>query len=104
MRGPSQPCAGPCLPHCGQGTQNTRCSPLTALFAQLALGYLIASLVYLLWARLASMGTPFADSLTPEQRAILEASRGQRRTAFFVGVLVAAATLGVLRPFATAGR
>lgn len=84
------------MPHC-------TCSRLTMGFAQLALGYLIASLFYLLWTRLSSMGTPFSDTLTPEQRAILEASKAQRRTVFLVGVLVAAATLCALRPFATAG-
>lgn len=76
------------------------CSGPAALFAYLALGYVLASAVYLVLTRL-TLGTPFSDSLTPAQRRILEASRAQRRTAFLVGVLVAAATLCAVRPFRT---
>ena len=87
------PCVGPCLTHC------YRCSPVTVGFAYLALGYLITSVVYLLWTALAAWGTPFLDSLTPEQRVVLESSKAQRRAAFLVGTLVATVVLCVLRPF-----
>ena len=86
---------GPCLAHC------YTCSGPAAALAYLALGYLIASLVYLLVTKL-TMGTPFKDSLTPEQRALLAASSAQRRTVFWAGALVATVALCAVRPFSAA--
>ena len=83
-------CSGPCLPHC------YRCNAVTATLAYVALAYLIASIVYVAATR--SMGTPFGDSLTDQQRAIKEASKGARRSAFCTGLVVAAAVLAVVRP------
>lgn len=85
-------CSGPCLEHC------QRCGPVATALAYAALGYLIASVVYLLLTKL-GMRTPFLDSLTPEQRSILDRSKRQRRGAFLAGVLVAAAVLVAARPF-----
>ena len=83
-------CKGPCLARC------YRCSTPTAALAYLALGYLIASAVYLALTR--RMGTPFADSLTDAQRAILRDSKRARRRAFVTGAAGAAVVLAAWRP------
>lgn len=81
-------CSGPCLPHCFQG-----CPPLPTLAARAGVAYALASAGYLVWTR--GMGTPFADSLTPEQRA-LQAASASARARVFAGALVLA-TLVVAR-------
>ena len=88
-------CKGPCLEHCAYG-----CGAGTAALAYLALGYMVASVVYLIVTR--PLGTPFSDSLTDAQRAILARSKGDRRRAFGIGVLVAALVLALLRPIRSA--
>ena len=73
------------------------CGTPTVVFAYLALGYLIASVVYLLVTR--DLGTPFKDSLLPEQRAILAESKEKRRKAFLLGVALAVLAMCFVRPF-----
>lgn len=76
-----------------------RCNAITATLAYAALAYAITSVVYLVIAR-TTMGTPFKDSLTEDQRRILAASKAERRRAFCIGVAFAVLTLGILRPLA----
>lgn len=79
---------GPCLPHCK--------SPLVAVLAYLCLTYTAACVGYLVLTR--SMGTPFADSLTVEQRAIKAASARARGRAFGQSVGAAALLMAFWTP------
>ena len=65
---------GPCLAHC------YRCDARVAALAYAALAYALACAGYVALTRRA--GTPFRDSLTGEQRAVLAASERVRRAAF----------------------
>jgi len=60
--------------------------------------YALASLYYAVRTR--TVGTPFNDSLSPQQLAIKEASSDLRRSIFFQGVLGAILLLAFLQPFA----
>jgi hypothetical protein len=68
--------------------------------AYVALAYVIASAYYL--AETADYGTPFAASLTPEQRVLKRASAAKRGGAFARGLVLAAAALCATRPLARA--
>lgn len=70
------------------------------VFARLSLTYLIASVVYLLAT--SCIGTPFADSLSAEQRAIKRKSSRQRAIIFGTAFLTAAVAVAVAKPFAYA--
>ena len=74
------------------------CDATTAGLAYLALGYVLASITYLIIAKL-TLTTPFKDSLSEAQRESLARSRQQRKCAFFTGVVVAVLVLTVCRPF-----
>lgn len=84
-------CKGPCLPHC------YRCSPCALVLAHLSLVYLGACIGYL--ARTRSMGTPFMDSLTDEQRSIKKQSALARRDAFVQSAVVTMVLLYIWSPF-----
>ena len=73
------------------------CPPWTAGFAYGALGYAIASVVYLTATRF--MGTPFSDSLSDAQRKTKADSACARGVVFGAGVAVAVAVLAAWRPF-----
>ena len=90
-------CSGPCLPHCSIAQRNVRCSTVVLVLAYASLGYVIASAVYLVVARLA-LDTPFDKSLTSRQRSILDESKRQRRCVFLIGVGVAVLVLSCSRP------
>lgn len=62
--------------------------------------YVCASVMYLIITR-ATMGTPFTDSLTDEQRAIKTESARKRRNVFVGSLALASAGLFLTRPFAT---
>ena len=81
----------PCLPGCWH------CPPHTMRLATAALVYLLACLSYLIMTL--SVGTPFADSLTPEQRAIKRASARRRGIIFLQSLVVASVAVRVWRPF-----
>lgn len=83
---------GPCLAHC-------YCSPRTLLFARVAIGYTVACLLYLLLTR--NIGTPFADSLTDEQRVIKRASSMARANVFLASVIMSTGLVVVWRPLRT---
>lgn len=75
------------------------CSNWTVVFAYLALTYLLASIMYVVFVRCLRVGTPFKDSLTEEQRRICRRSRSTRGSIFVAGVVVAAIALAIARPF-----
>lgn len=83
--------SGPCLPHC------YRCSPATRLFASAALVYALASVGYLALTR--SMGTPFHDSLTPPQLAILAEAKAKRWHAFEMAFMASVVAVAAWQPF-----
>lgn len=83
-------CIGPCLPHCRTWT--------TALLATASLVYVIACVGYMVLAR--SMSTPFGDSLTKQQRVLLQQSKRDRGKAFAVSTLAAIAVVVAWRPLA----
>ena len=74
-----------------------RCRPEVLVLAYVALVYLVASVTYLV-VTLSFVGTPFKDSLTPEQRAIKKQSSTQRMGVFLVSVLFAIAIVTAWRP------
>ena len=82
-------CQGPCLSHC-VGPKST------TVLAYAALVYALASVGYLVATR--RLGTPFHDSLTEEQRRLLETSSRDRKTAFVGAAAAAAVLLAVWRP------
>ena len=82
-------CHGPCMRHCG-------CPAATLLLADVALVYLAASAAYLLRTR--CLGTPFADSLTPEQREVKRAAARERGAIFASSLAAAAVGVWLLRP------
>ena len=85
-------CQGPCLWWCSRA-QGAR---TTALLAYAALTYVLASALYMLVTR--CMGTPFLDSLTPEQKAIKKASSRDRMRVFVSAAVLSAATLWAAAP------
>ena len=82
---------GPCLPHCYE------CSVWTVVLARMAIIYLIACVVYAVLTVCA--GTPFKDSLTPEQEEIKSRSASSRSAAFGAGLVFATAAVLLWKPF-----
>ena len=82
-------CNGPCMEWCS-------CSLLTIVLAYSMLAYIGACVGYLLLTR--DMGTPFMDSLTPEQRRIKEYSVDVRTCAFTKALGITILALILLRP------
>lgn len=81
----------PCLPGCWH------CPQRTMRLATAALVYLVACLAYLIMTRF--VGTPFADSLTYEQRAIKRESARQRGVIFLQSLAFAYLIVQAWRPF-----
>tara|TARA_B100001250_G_C19715426_1_gene751213 strand:+ start:953 stop:1204 length:252 start_codon:yes stop_codon:yes gene_type:complete len=67
------------------------------VLAYLMLIYIIASIFYLLATR--SIGTPFSDSLTPEQIEIKSKSSRSRSVIFTSGILGGILLLLFIQPF-----
>ena len=67
----------------------TTCHPLVIILACLSIAYFVASIVYLVGVRAMKLGTPFKDSLTLEQRMIMERSARPRRNLFYISFMVA---------------
>lgn len=61
--------------------------------------YCIACAMYLLFTR--CMKTPFMDSLSQSQKAILEKARYQRRNVFLVGIAIGTYLMIYFQPFNT---
>lgn len=81
---------GPCLKWCV-------CNPSTFYFAQGAVVYIIASAIYLVATRF--IQTPFADSLTHEQKEIKKKSAKTRMIIFVVALIVSVLMISVFKPF-----
>lgn len=81
---------GPCLPHC------YKCSPIVALAAYAAFVYCFACAGYLTLTR--TLGTPFLDSLTAEQRRIKKESARHRTRAFVLSALLGAIVVALAKP------
>jgi uncharacterized membrane protein YbjE (DUF340 family) len=71
--------SGPCLPHC-------YCSPTVKITSQLAIAYVVASIIYLAATR--NIGTPFKDSLTQEQLIKKRTSSHTRGRIFIIGLAI----------------
>lgn len=89
-----QDCKGPCFPRC------YKCPVHVTILAYLALTYALASVGYMILTR--PLGTPFADSLTPNQRQILQDSKHNRKRTFCLSVALSLVALVVWRPIALA--
>ena len=68
------------------------CPVWLQIFAALAIAYLISSVAYLLITR--NYGTPFKDSLTPNQIKIKQASSASRGRVFGISFVVSFILIG----------
>ena len=59
--------------------------------------YCLASVYYMVRSR--SVGTPFTDTLTPEQQVIKQHSASVRKSIFIEGAVLAGAYLFFIKPF-----
>ncbi len=59
--------------------------------------YILASVFYLLRTR--TIGTPFYDSLTEEQKKIKRESANVRRNVFYLGLILSSAIIYIIPPF-----
>jgi hypothetical protein len=73
------------------------CEKPTAIFANIAIVYITACLIYLVITR--SIGTPFNDSLNDEQREIKKQSAKKRGSIFFFSILISIVILFIWKPF-----
>jgi hypothetical protein len=73
-------CEGPCFDRC------YRCPFTTLLLSNIAIVYLIASVFYVIFTR--SLGTPFMDSLSQEQRKIKKEASAKRGSIFVSGIVI----------------
>ena len=83
---------GPCLPHCYS------CHGGVVALAYVTIIYACASVFYLVYTR--SMGTPFADTLTEEQRQVKAESARKRGCVFMYGIIFSSVLLLLVKPFA----
>jgi hypothetical protein len=67
----------------------TTCHPVVIILACMSIAYFVASIVYLVGVRIMKLGTPFKDSLSLEQRMIMEKSSRPRRHLFYISFMVA---------------
>ena len=75
----------------------TECTAVTRVGATLSMIYAGACVVYLVLTR--TVGTPFMNSLTPEQRVIKKESARVRGNAFVMGIAVSSMVVLCARPF-----
>ncbi len=69
----------------------------TVIFAYLMGTYILASIYYLVAS--ACIGTPFNESLTPEQQEIKRHATRKRTRIFVTGVVLGGAVLAIFQPF-----
>ncbi len=81
----------PCLPGCWH------CPPTTMFLSNFAIVYLFACLYYMIQTR--NLGTPFMDSLTPQQKAIKARSVKARKEVFLSGISIGVVIILLWRPF-----
>jgi hypothetical protein len=82
---------GPCLTHC------YTCSVATVRCAQAAFVYVVACVIYLLATP--CLGTPFLDSLSPEQRQTKRESAAKRLRIFAASVAIGLVLVATAQPF-----
>ena len=70
---------------------------ISTYLAYLAIIYIIGSIYYIVVTR--SYGTPFRNSLTPEQKRIKNQSVSKRKQTFYMGLGIGAVLLLLFRPF-----
>ena len=70
----------------------------TLALAYVAAAYILASMGYLAYTRLARTPTPLKDSLSEKQQALKKESARTRANIFFVSLLGAACLLAVTKP------
>ena len=70
---------------------------LSKLLAYSMAAYVLASVYYMIRSR--SVGTPFNDSLTEEQKQIKNESKNVRKQIFVEGIILSAVALGLMTPF-----
>lgn len=87
-------CQGPCLAHC---SVCDGCAPATLTFARASMVYLIACVVY--WLASRCMGTPFGDSLSPEQKELKRESAAARGKLFVAGLVTGVLVIVAWKPF-----
>lgn len=59
--------------------------------------YIMASVFYLLRTR--TIGTPFNDSLSAEQKKIKKQSSNERKNVFYLGIILASTLIYFVPPF-----
>ena len=69
------PCSGPCLPHCSRRT-------IVSI-----IGAIVVACAWYAWTT-QSLGTPFADSLSAEQRALKRTAMRVRGARFLEGLVL----------------
>ena len=74
----------------------SECSSVTKGVATVSMIYAGACVVYLILTR--PVGTPFMDSLTPEQRSIKKESARVRYNAFAMGIVISSMVVLCARP------
>jgi len=84
-------CEGPCLSHC------YRCPFATVALSNIAIVYVIASVIYIICTR--SLGTPFWNKLTCEQRKIKNEASAKRGRIFVIGIVVGMVVLVCWKPY-----
>lgn len=80
--------------------RHCRCPRSAILLANVALVYLVTSALYLV--RTQSLGTPFADSLTAEQRDLKRTAAHTRGSIFKSSAAVAALAIWAIGPLRAA--
>lgn len=76
-------------------TKPAACPIVVVVLACIAGGYFVANVFYLIGVRVLGLGTPFLDSLTPEQQRIMAASARKRRALFYVSFGIGLVVIGV---------
>lgn len=85
-------CSGPCFPRCW------KCPLHVSVLAYASLTHALACVVYLFLTR--HLGSPFKDSLTPEQRRIKRDAVRVRTQAYQTGLVASILVLALWRPLA----
>ena len=76
-----------------------RCPAVTIFFSNFAMIYVFACIYYMIQTR--NFGTPFYNSLTPQQRIIKKSAVKSRKKVFIDGMVVGIVLLLLWKPFKT---
>jgi len=72
---------------------------LNIIFSYLMIIYTISSIYYLIMTKYKNIGTPFNDSLSPEQKLIKQEAVKVRKNIFIQGIIVGMIYCFICRPF-----